>query len=191
MRIPRPVEERIVAKLYADAAERDWAALSLAERTEQYARWLRHPDVGGRLTEYLSDGEARVWIKDGPMKEWSRAMNGIGRYAELIDASNEIPHRLVSRVLGPDWSFDAAAIQVKPLRLTVHRREEEQVLTWGAARDLKHLVWAALTASAEGDTRRWTLCLTESFTRPTPRNEKDAHLRLAARCDLVLRHVTL
>ena len=191
MRIPRPVESKIVAKLYADAGALDWASLSQAERSEQYVKWLDDPEVGGRLREYLTEGQARVWIKDGPMKEWSRATSGIGRYAEYVDDKSDVPAHLVQKVLGPDWVFDRQNISVKPLRLVARRGEEETVLTWGNARDLKHLVWAALTASAEGDARPWVLCVVETFTRPTPRNERHAHLRIGERTSLAIKHVTL
>ncbi len=56
---------------------------------------------------------------------------------------------------------------------------------------LKHMAWAALSASANGDPREWVVCVTETFTKPTPANERQAHLRLAKRCGLRLVHVTI
>ena len=43
-----------------------------------YDRWLDDPAIGGYLTRFLSRERARVWLKDVPMKEYSRARNGIG-----------------------------------------------------------------------------------------------------------------
>ena len=191
MRIPRPIESKIVAKLYGDAGALDWASLSQTERSEQYVKWLKDPEVGGRLGKYLTEGEARVWIKDGPMKEWSRASSGVGRYAEYVDDSADIPTLLVEKVRGSGWVFDRRDISVKPLRLVARRGEGETVVTWGNPRDLKHLVWAALSAAAEGDARPWVLCVVETFTRPIPRNEKLAHLRVAERSSLTVTHVAL
>lgn len=191
MRIPREVEAKVVTKLYEDANRLDWAHLTPQQHSTQYAKWVEDPDVGGRLREFLSTGDARVWIKDGPMKEWSRAVSGVGKYANHVRDAQDVPARLVNRALGAEWQAEPATIQVKPLRVVARRGEDEAVLTWAQARDLKHLVWAALTASAEGDTRQWVLCVIETFTKPTPANEKEAHHRLAKRCHLEIRHISL
>lgn len=192
-KVPPEVENKVVARLYADAATLDWLSLTSQEHSTQYAKWVKDPEVGGRLREYLSDDELRVWIKDGPMKELSRASSGVGRYAKLVPGADQIPAQLVGRVLGADWELQAESVVGKPLRLTAHHVEDEReaVLTWGQPADLKHLVWAALKAGVEGDARPWTLCVIETFTRPTPANEKQAHLRLARRCQLTVKHVTL
>lgn len=191
MRVPREMERKVVARLYADAIRLDWASLTPQQRSTQYAKWVAEDEVGGRLREYLSDTGARVWIKDGPMKEWRRALSGVGRYADLIEHSTDVPSTLVAKVLGTDWELERASIQAKPLRLAARRDDAEAVITWGNPRDLKHLVWAALVASAEGDARPWTLCLIETFTKPTPTNEKQAHQRLATRCGLQIKHVSV
>lgn len=191
MRIPREVEAKVVAKLYSDAKRLDWASMTPQQHSAQYASWVENPEVGGKLKEYLSETDARVWIKDGPMKEWSRALSGVGKYAVHIEDSDGIPSKLVARVLGPEWVVDEDSIRPKPLRLVAKRGEEEAVVTWSTPRDLKHLVWAALTANANGDVRPWTLCLVETFTRPTPTNEKQAHQRIAERCGLTVKHVVL
>lgn len=191
MRIPRELEQKVVAKLYAEAQQLDWASMTPQQHSAQYAKWVENPDVGGRLREYLNDTDARVWIKDGPMKEWSRAISGVGKYANLVPDSDDVPTKLAQKALGPDWIVDQESVRVKPLRMVVRRDEGEAVVTWAGARDLKHLVWAALTASAEGDTRRWILCVIETFTKPIPANEKQAHSRLAQRCNLEVKHISL
>lgn len=191
MRIPKEVESKVVTKLYADAATLDWAGLTPQQHSAQYTKWVDEPEVGGRLREYLSSGDARVWIKDGPMKEWSRSLSGVGKYATLVDGSDDIKARLVHKALGENWHIDNETLRVKPLRITARSGEDETVVTWAPANGLKHLVWAALTASAEGDSRNWVLCVVETFTKPIPANEKQAHQRLAKRCDLLLKHISL
>jgi hypothetical protein len=84
---------------------------------------------------------------------------------------------------------DLATRQIKPLRLRATKGEEEIHFTWGPARDLKHLVWAALSAEAAGDATPWVLCLVGSFERPIPADERAAHLRLGGRCGLRIVHV--
>lgn len=190
-RIPKDVETKVVTKLYADAADLGWAHLTPQQRSAQYTKWVQDSQVGGRLQEYLTAETARVWIKDGPMKEWSRSLSGVGKYAELVEGSQDAQAKLVRKALGEGWMMLPDSLSIKPLRLVATKDEEEAVITWAAASELKHMVWAALTASAEGDARPWVLCVVGTFTKPTPANEKQAHQRLAQRCDLRLVHVDL
>ena len=191
MRIPKEVETKVVTKLYADAKKLDWGGCTPQQHSAQYAKWVSDPEVGGRLLEYLSTGDTRVWIKDGPMKEWSRAASGVGKFAGLVEGAQDTTTRLVQKALGDGWTVDNDTLRVKPLRVTAHKEEVETVLAWAPANGLKHLVWSALTASAEGDAREWILCVVETFTKPTPSNEKQAQLRLAKRCGLRLVHISV
>lgn len=191
MRIPKEIETKVAARLYADAETLDWATLTPQQRSAQYTKWVDEPDVGGKLREYLSASDARVWIKDGPMKEWSRSLSGVGKYATFVEGADDSAARLVRKALGADWELVPDSQRVKPLRVTARQGEEEAVLTWAPASGLKHLVWAALNASAEGDPRDWILCVIETFTKPTPANEKQAHQRLATRANLRLVHTAL
>ena len=51
-----------------------------------YTQWVESTNPIGRiLAPYMTPEAARSWIKDGPMKEYSRANRGAGRYAELWD----------------------------------------------------------------------------------------------------------
>lgn len=191
MRIPKDIETKVVTRLYGDAKTLDWATLTPQQHSAQYTKWVDEPEVGGRLREYLSASDARVWIKDGPMKEWSRSLSGVGKYANLVDGADDTPARLARKALGDGWEVDSDTLRVKPLRVTARNEEDETILTWAPATGLKHLVWAALLASAQGDSREWVLCVVETFTKPTPANEKQAHQRLAKRCGLRLVHVSL
>jgi hypothetical protein len=191
MRIPKDVETKVVTRLYGDAKTLDWATLTPQQHSAQYTKWVDDSEVGGRLREYLSTSDARVWIKDGPMKEWNRSLSGVGKYANLVDGADDTPARLARKALGDGWEVDSDTLRVKPLRVTARNKEDETILTWAPATGLKHLVWAALTASAQGDSREWVLCVVETFTKPTPANEKQAHQRLAKRCGLRLVHVSL
>ena len=91
------------------------------QHSARYAEWVQDSEVGGRLKAYLTDSEVRVWIKDGPMKEWSRATSGVGRYSELVDTQLDIPAILVRKVLGAEWELEEGSVRTKPLRLTATR----------------------------------------------------------------------
>lgn len=189
MRVPKEIGNKVVSKLYSDAAKFDWAHLSPQQRSAQYNAWIQDPEVGGRLQQYLAAEEARVWIKDGPMKEWSRAVSGVGEYAAFVDDASDFQPRLVRKALGEGWQPRPDTLRIKPLRLVAHKDEEEIMVAWGPATDLKHLMWAALTASAAGDARVWVVCVVSAFTKPTPSNEKQAHQRIAHRCGIRVVHI--
>ena len=191
MSLSPDVERRVVAQLFADADRLGWADLSVVERSAQYATWVADVHVGGQLTQFMSASQARVWIKDGPMKEWARARSGIGKYAALMPGGGRrTPEQLVRLAIGDGWYVDSASLRVKPLRVRVCRGDEEVIFTWGPERDLKHLVWAALQAGANGDPTLWLLCVVDSFTSPVPANVRQMHLRITERCKLRLLYVT-
>jgi hypothetical protein len=191
MRIPKEVETAVVTKLYADAEAVDWATMTPQEHSAQYAAWVDDPLVGGRLQEYVTAGDARVWIKDGPMKEWARSHSGIGKYSHFVEGADDVQALLARKAVGDGWQPDPQTLQIKPARMLVRNGEHEKVLTWAPAAGLKHLVWAALVAAAEGDSRPWVLAVVETLTKPTPANERKAHQRLAARTGLTIIHVSL
>ncbi len=191
MKIPTEVEARVVAHLYSDADQIGWSDLSVVERSAQYATWVASPSVGGLLTEFISASEARVWIKDGPMKEWSRARSGVGKYAHLMPEGAQTPERLVRSGMGAEWQIEPGSLLTKPLRVVARNDEDEVTFTWGPMRDFKHLIWAALQASGNRDPATWVLCVADSFTRPVPANVRQMQLRIAERCDLRLVYVTV
>ena len=152
--------------------------------------WIADSEIGQRLAEFMTPERARVWIKDGPVKEYPRALAGVGKYAPLANGSDNVAD-IVRRALGAGWTSDTATLRVKPLRVEAHRDGDTVVLTWGPSRDLKHLVWAALNADASGDPREWVLVVTGTFTRPVTASDKAHQLRIARKCGLRLVHVEL
>ena len=133
-----------------------------------------------------------MWIKDTPMKEWRRALSGVGKYADLVQEPGATPEKIVKKALGAGWTPHLDTIQSKPLRVVASNdQEEEVVVTWAPAAGLKHLFWAALMASTQSDPRPWVLCVVGTFAKPTPTNEKLAHQRLAKRCELRIEHLDL
>ncbi|SRR6266545_2193648 len=189
-RLPWEVEETIVSRLFTDMERLGWEGLTPRQRTSQYGQWISDPEVGGRLTGFMTPEHARVWIKDGPVKEYPRALAGVGKYAPLANGSGGAAD-IVRRALGDEWIPDTATLRVKPLRVEAHHDEDAVVLAWGPGRDLKHLVWAALNADASGDPREWILAVTGSFTRPVTASDKSHQMRIARRCGLRIVHVEL
>ncbi|WP_147280128.1 hypothetical protein [Marinitenerispora sediminis] len=188
--MPAELEMEIVKLLYNEAEEVGWTYLPDSERTASYNRWADDPRIGGRMSLFLKTAqERRVWIKDGPMKEYARAIYGVGKFAPLVANPGSAVNTLVRKALGPDWEPDLSTQEIKPLRVLAYAGEEVTYFTWGPARDLKHLVWAALRAQANGDATPWTLCVVTSFVKALPREERDEHLRIGERCGLRVEHV--
>lgn len=186
--LPNDLEEAVVRLLYQRAAELGWPHLSDAERTNQYQYWIDNPEIGGKLLLFIKKPEAvRVWMKDGPMKEYARAVNGIGKYAEFVDDDKIEIQALIVKALGPGWVEVPGTQRIKPLRVTVCREDdegEEKRFCWGPARDLKHLVWRAVVDQVEGDSVPWVLCVVRPFTHPATKSELTRHERLATRLGL-------
>lgn len=189
--IPDKVEMAIVGALFADAERLKWPQMNSYQRSQQYRKWVLDSRIGGLLKQFMAGEEARVWIKDGPMKEFSRALHGHGKYATLLSVRAPEPGDLLCMALGPGWDLDAASQRIKPLRMLASNKAETIVFAWGPRRDFKHLVWAALSAYAKGDSRRWILCLTSPFVDPIPRDARIDNERIAARCGVEVVHVSL
>ena len=191
MLLSADVERQVVVRLFADADRLGWANLTVVERSAQYATWVADANVGGLLAEFMSASKARVWIKDGPMKELARARFGIGKYAPLMPGGAQRPEQLVHMALGDSWEAEADSLCIKPLRVRASQEDDEVIFAWGPERDFKHLLWAALKASANGDPVPWMLCIVDSFTKPVPANIRQVQLRMAERCKIQLVYITV
>lgn len=189
--LPSAIEAGIVRKLFTEAERIEWVHMNPNQRSKQYGLWVSNPAIGGVLAGFMPSVEVRVWIKDGPMKEFSRAVNGQGKYAYLIRKAAPTPDVLVKMALGPEWQIVTESQQVKPLRVLATNNSAYLVFAWGPARDFKHLVWAALSGSAQGDKREWVLCLTAPYVAPTPKDVRLRNESVAARCGLRIVHLTV
>lgn len=183
------LKDKIVKKMFADAEELGWSYLTSDQRSAIYSQWMNDPEVGGRLREHLGDAKARVWIKESPMKEYSRARYGVGGYAKYVANPLAGAEDLVKRALGAGWEIVPGKRGIKPLRVRIRCGEEERHFTWAPSDQLKHLVWAALKAEVFGDATPWVLCLVSSFEKPIPADEQATNRKIGARCQLEIVHV--
>ncbi|MGK8505268.1 hypothetical protein [Nocardia asiatica] len=192
--IPADIEMDVVRLIYTEGGEDARNGLTDAERTRLYQKWTGDRRIGGRLLPFLgTDDNIRVWIKNGPMKELTRAIFGVGKYKDLVQNPASSVDELVRKALGSGWSVNADSLAVKPLRVLIERddaEEFEQWFTWGPVRDFKHLAWAAIKTQAEGDSRPWVICAVDSFGNRVESGKKATHERIAKRLGLVVAHVT-
>jgi hypothetical protein len=189
--LPDKLEKAVVDVLFRDAHEVGWETLDARARSREYRRWLSEPVVGGVLTKFMNVDEARGWIKDGPMKEYPRALSGIGKHARSVVEFRAGPQELVQKALGSSWQIEIDSQKIKPLRARATNGEETVVFAWGPQRDFKHLVWAALQAGTGADPTPWILCTVSSFVDSVPKNIVQRDRAIAKRCGLDVRHLTI
>ena len=79
--LPALLRAQVVKAIYGDADRVGWQTLPLPDRTRAFNEWVEDDRIGGVLTQFMTPEQARSWIKDGPMKEYARALRGAGRYA--------------------------------------------------------------------------------------------------------------
>lgn len=186
MRLPADVREEVSRTILARATEMGWDDLTLSERSEVYSQWIDDAEIGGKLTHYLPRERIRVWIKDGPMKEFSRAKRGLGSLANYVDQPSQLESTLATRLLGPSWQVRHDSIRVKPARFIASDGTTDVTILWGPTKDLKHLVWAWLNASSASETR---IAVIETSREPVTADEGTNHERIASRLGTEITHV--
>jgi hypothetical protein len=186
--LPDGLRAEVVRALYADANELGWATLGPQAKTTAFNRWVSDPRVGGRLTRYMSPEQARLWIKDGPMKEYGRAMRGTGRFAEYGREGGTSPQDIVNRALGDRATIDSNIGTKPPHCLATARDGSKAYVTWGDANSLKHLLWAALRASLEHKVPGHIVVLEPPGT-VTPTATIEEQRAITNRCGLTVHHL--
>jgi hypothetical protein len=187
--LPESQERRIVAHLYEDAQRIGWTYATQADRTRQYSEWMKDPEVGGLLITFMSPEDARVWIKDGPMKEYTRAVAGIGKYADLVSDPRQGAAAIVCGALGSHWSVVPGTLQVKPLQCVAAHQELRTRVVWGPTRDFKHVLYAGLEAAVNGDNTPIVLVVTDTMERPLSAGVREYHRLMSERCGLRTVHL--
>lgn len=180
----------VVTALYQDAHSQNWLHLSPGDRSRAYSAWVDDERVGGVLTKYMTPEAARAWIKDGPMKEYGRALRGTGRYAKFGRSGGTTASDIVKAALGQEWSVIEGSVGVKPFHAeAVDPSGETTVyLAWDESRNFKNLVWAALRASVESGLASHII-VTEPQGVTTPHEIAERQKAMAERCGLSLHYV--
>lgn len=187
--LPQDQLARVVTVLYADAQAANWTHLAARDRSRAYSAWVEDPRVGGILTRYMTPEAARAWIKDGPMKEYGRALRGAGRYARFGKLPGTTPHDVIQAALGSGWHLVNGTDGVKPFHAQATSGSGVSAyLAWDERRNFKNLVWAALRASVELGVPGHVV-VTEPPGAATPREVADLQAAITERCGLSLHYV--
>lgn len=187
--LPEEQLSLVITALYADAEDRGWDTLSLADRSRAYGDWVDDERIGGVLTKYMAPEAARSWIKDGPMKEYNRANRGTGRYARFGRQGGTGPADIVVKALGTEASVIEGSVGVKPSHCHATTPSGETVyLAWGEARNFRDLLWAALRISVERGLDAHIVVM-EPPGRTTTAEAILMQKSLADRCGLTVHHM--
>lgn len=187
--IPEAQLASVVTALYKDAHAKNWIHLPPRDRSHAYSAWVEDARVGGVLTKYMTPEAARAWIKDGPMKEYGRALRGTGRYARFGRSGGTSAPDIILAALGVGWQLVEGTAGIKPFHaLATDENGTTAYLAWDEARNFKNLVWAALRASLKLDIPGHVV-ITEPPGTSTARDVGDVHAAIAQRCGLELHYV--
>lgn len=143
-KLPKHIRDDISRLVLKRAVEVGWEDLPNKRKSELYEDWAADPKIGSRLAEYIPTERIRVWIKDGPMKEYKRARRGLGPYADLVPEGKRYEELICQKVLGSGYRLLQSSIDVKPNRFDAECEHELITVIWGNVIDLKHMVWAWL-----------------------------------------------
>ncbi|GAA4612267.1 hypothetical protein GCM10023108_07990 [Saccharopolyspora hordei] len=188
--IPTTVRNEVISEVYRRADDLDWPALTDQERSSLYDAWVKDPDIGGKLVGHIPASRMRVWLKDGPLKEFTRARWGLGPLAHLVSRRYPGPQELVQRILGTDWSVLNASIKIKPNRCTASNFTKRTTFLWGLSSSFDSMVTCALHAIADGQPDP-LITVTIEQGRPVPKDEKAVQKKIAARIGVPLHHTTV
>ncbi|MFG3710200.1 hypothetical protein [Micromonospora sp. NPDC047730] len=188
--MPEELRRQVIAELYRQADELDWDGLSPADRSAAYARWLGAPEIGGILDTYMTRDRARIWIKDTPMKHYTRARSGIGPYASL--AASKLPgaEALARLAFGPAWIPDDRTLREKPNRCLLRRGASEIDMIWGPPRTFPALIWAGLNGLIDNAPDPNIVVVTKQGERLTA-GQIERHRVLGQRVGVVVHHVSV
>lgn len=185
--LPAQQHDQVVTALYADADRVGWETLPLQERSRLYSRWVENLQIGAVLVKYMTPEAARLWIKDGPMKEYARSRRGTGRYARFGKEATTTSLDIVRTALGAEGLVIEGSEGTKPAHCRAVAGGAEAYVTWDQARNFRNLLWAALRAAVDGKDSH--IVVMEPADRVTPSDEMQLHKTLAVRCGLTVHHM--
>lgn len=189
-RIPSDIRNSVASTVIQRAIEMNWDDLTMAERSRIYEEWVDDAQVGGQLIAYIPRSRIRVWIKDGPMKEYARARRGLGPYAQYV--TNPVNHEreICERVLGQEWSVVTDSIDVKPAQFrAIHSTNDSTcIIYWGTTHEAKHLLWAALNTAEYQDP---IMVIVGTRRSPIVADERSLLIAIARRASIRVEFISL
>lgn len=189
MQLPMPIRERLLVEIYRQANELDWEFLSNGEKTSQYRKWIEDPRVGGVLLAFGAEKDARVWIKDVPMKEYARAQEGIGQYVRYAVNCFRGADEIVQAAYGKGWTVKPGSIGEKPNHCYASDGESTRYVCWGRAGTFRDLIWAALNEAVGGAQDRPAIVIATRDGETVSTADRRRQVLLADHCGVTVTHL--
>jgi hypothetical protein len=186
--VPVRVRDAVLRELYRQVASLDWDELPSRRKTAYYTQWVEDPSIGGELADYYTAEGMRVWLKDGPLKEYVRTLEDIGPYARYATKRLSPASEFVRDVLGKKWFIVPGSIREKPMHCVVTDGEHERYVCWGKPNTFRDLLWAAVNKALGAPIRPLIVLYTLEGTDVGPQSR--AHYqRITIHCSLDLAFV--
>ena len=189
--VPDNLRREIIREIYKRLDHLRWEQLGPGERSKHYAAFVNDPEIGGRLNPYKDESGIRVWIKDGPAKEYRRAIEGAGPYAIYTDRQLVGPNELVEQALGVGWSILEDSVMEKPMRCDARNGDGRVVRTlWGPPAVFKELLWHAALTKTDNEDAQVAIIVAKTSMAPLPEQEWTRFRKLSALVGVACHQVT-
>lgn len=189
--LPKEVRDAVLTELGKQFDAVRWEEASSSKTSEMYDRFVKDPAIGGRLKPFLAPEKIRVWIKDGPAKEYRRALEGQGYMEHFTARAYPGPEAVVRSALGPDWSARVETVEEKPMRcFAVDENEQSMFVIWAPFSGLQGLIWNSCLLRAEDPYEPITIVVTKPNSAPINPDEWGLVERLAEIVDAECKQVT-
>lgn len=148
---PKEVREAVIRELYSQLESIGWESMSNPQKTQQYSNWVDHSLIGGELADSMTAEGIRVWLKDVPLKEYARALEGIGPCAQYAQHRLTPASTMVHDALGQSWNLLPGSIRDRPMHALASDGSRTRYVCWGKPSTFRDLVWASIQQAASGD----------------------------------------
>jgi hypothetical protein len=190
--LPDSVRHEAISRIYQRLDELRWEERSSRECSAAYSAFLADPLIGGALAPFMSRDRVRLWIKDGPAKEYRRALQGTGPYAHFSARRFPGAEWVAETAAGPGWEPVEDSFRDKPIRCVIQNGESFRHLIWGPLQGYKDLLWQAMNSRVESPGYLSPLIVvTKSGPAPLSGAQWRRPLALASIAGCELRQLTL
>ncbi|MEU0091830.1 hypothetical protein [Kribbella sp. NPDC006257] len=165
--IPLEVRTEVITELVRQFDAVRWEELSAHSASEMYDRFVKDPKIGLRLSAFMPAEKIRVWIKDGPAKDYRRALEGIGPIASFTNRAYPGPQSVVRLALGDQWVPRADTIEEKPMRCFAEDpRGQSMFVIWGPLSAIQGLIWNSCLIRVQDPLKPITVVVTKPNSAP-------------------------
>ncbi|MBH0775942.1 hypothetical protein [Nocardia bovistercoris] len=186
--VPSEVRDAVLRELYRQVGMLDWEELPSRDKTKYYTQWVEDPLIGGELADYYTAEGMRVWIKDGPLKEYARALENVGPFAGYATRRLSPPSEFIREVLGDSWTTVPGSLGEKPMHCRVESSATRRYICWGRPRTFRDLLWASVNQAVTGGSRPLIVVFVTG-SQPVDDKLKARHERIAQHCGIDLAYV--